>query len=415
MTFKVNIAAFPKYSSQVVSESACPDISKISGEKAVAQRKTQPNSQFPAYLVGPSLSFCLHNAPEAFVVTSLSGNILSFNSYAQALFGYGEDEVRGRKFSSLMEFGFQPKVAALGTFKTDPSIWTPVCGGQTGSRARRKNGELFAVEIQKNQCTHVGEILHIYYIRDLSINSRYEQRIAELEREIAHLSRHSVLGELATSITHELSQPLTAITNYTAAASRCRSQGATAEELANSIDLITRAGEQAKRAWLIMHKLRQLLQHRGTERSCDDLRLAVDDAVQLATLGAVQQGITVAVELPPEPVIVLMDRVQVQVLLANLIRNAMDELSTIEGERKIWIRLSVNAQNLAELAVEDTGHGIAPEVFENIFDPFHTTKAEGLGVGLALSRRIAQAHGGRLSAANRPEGGAIFGFVVPVV
>ena len=414
MTFKVNIATFPKYSPGMVSESACADISKIAGETAVAQRKTQPSSQFPAYTTGPSLRFCLLNAPEAFAVTNLGGNILSFNRYAQALFGYDEEEVRGRKFTSLMEPGFQPKAAALGAFKPDHTVWTPVCG-QAGSRARRKNGELFAAEIQKSQCTHVGEIVHIYYIRDLSLNARYEQRIAELEREIAHLSRHSVLGELATSITHELSQPLTAITNYTAAASRCRSQGATAEELANSIDLIARAGEQAKRAWLIMHKLRQLLQHRGAERSHDDLRLAVDDAVQLATLGAAQQRITVAVELPTQPVIVLMDRVQVQVLLANLIRNAMDELSTIDCERKIWIRLSVNAQNLAELAVEDTGHGIAPEVFENIFDPFHTTKAEGLGVGLALSRRIAQAHGGRLSAANRPEGGAIFSFVVPVV
>lgn len=414
MTFKVNIAAFPKYSPEVVSESACTDITKISGEKAVAQRKTQPNSLFAAYTAAPSLYTCLQNAPEAFVVTSLSGSIVLFNRRAQALFGYGEEEIRGRKFASLMDPGFKPKVAALGAFKPDPSLWTPVCG-QAGIRARRKNGELFPAEIQKNQSTQVGEIVHIYYIRDVSLNSRYEQRIAELEREIAHLSRHSVLGELAASITHELSQPLTAITNYTAAASRCRSRGATAEELANSIDLIARAGEQAKRAWLIMHKLRQLLQHRGAERSLDDLRLAVDDAVQLATLGAAQQRITVAVELPPEPVIVLMDRVQVQVLLANLIRNAMDELSATDGERKIWIRLSVNAQNLAELAVEDTGHGITPEVLENIFDPFHTTKAEGLGVGLALSRRIAQAHGGLLSAANRPEGGAIFSFVVPVV
>jgi len=408
------MAAFPKYSSEAVSESACTDISKISGEEAVAQRKTQPNSQFPPHTAGPSLRFCLLNAPEAFVVTGLGGNIINFNRCAQTLFGYDEEEVRGTKFASLMEPGFQPKVESLGTFKPDPSVWTRVCGNAE-TRARRKNGELFPAEIQKNQCTHVGEIIHIYYIRDLSLNARYEQRIAELEREIAHLSRHSVLGELATSITHELSQPLTAITNYTAAASRCRSRGATAEELENSIDLIARAGEQAKRAWLIMHKLRQLLQHRGAECSRDDLRLAVDDAVHLATLGANQQGITVTVNKPSEPVMVLMDRVQVQVLLANLIRNAMDELSTINGERKIWITLSVNAQNLAELAVEDTGHGITPEVFENIFDPFHTTKAEGLGVGLALSRRIAQAHGGRLSAANRPEGGATFSFVVPVV
>ena len=414
MAFKVNIEAFPKYSSETTSKSACSDITRISGEKAVAQRKTQPDRPFAAYTAAPSLRSCLQNAPEAFVVTSLNGTIQLFNRRAQALFGYREEEVRGRKFVSLMEPGFKPKLAVLGTFNPDPSVWRPVCG-QTGTRARRNNGELFPAEIQKNQSTQLGEIVHIYYIRDLSVNSRYEQRIAELEREIAHLSRHSVLGELATAITHELSQPLTAITNYISAAIRSHARGASPEELANSFDLIARAGDQAKRGWLIMHKLRQLLQHRGTERANDDLRVAVEDAVQLATLGAAQQGIAVTVELPPEPIIVMMDRVQIQVLLANLIRNAMDELSHTEGERKIWIRLSVNAQNLAELAVEDTGHGIAPEVFENIFDPFHTTKAEGLGVGLALSRRIAQAHGGRLSAANRPGGGAIFSFVVPVV
>ncbi len=229
------------------------------------------------------------------MVTSLNGTILDFNRHAQTLFGYSEDEIRGSKFSLLMEPGFQPKLSALGTFNPDPAEWTPVCG-QAGTKARRKNGELFPAEIQKNQSEQGGEIVHIYYVRDVSLTSRYEQRIAELEREIAHLSRHSVLGELATSITHELSQPLTAITNYTAAAQPIQSRGATAEELATSFDLIAKAGDQARRAWLIMHKLRQLLQHRGAEHAEGDLRLAVEDAVQLATLGAAQDGITVTVD-----------------------------------------------------------------------------------------------------------------------
>jgi two-component system sensor kinase FixL len=414
MTFKVNTASVPKYSCGMPRESACSEFSENSGESAVVQRSTRPTSPFSAFSAPPSLASCLRNAPEAFVVTSLGGSIVLFNHCAQALFRYSDADVLGRNFALLMEPGFKPKVTALGTFKPLPSVWSPF-EGQAGTMARRKDGELFPAEIQKSQSTHKGDPVHIYYIRDGSRNARYEQRIAELERENAHLARHSVLGELATSITHELAQPLTAVANYTAAASRCRPAGDISEQLANSFDLITKAGEQAKRAWLIMHKLRQLMQHRGAERTRDDLRLAVEDAVQLATLGAAQLGIAVSVDLPPEPVMVLMDRVQVQVLLANLIRNAVDELSAVNGERQLWIRLSVNAENVAEVAVEDTGHGIAPEVFENIFDPFHTTKAQGLGVGLALSRRIAQAHDGRLAAANRPAGGAIFSFVVPVV
>lgn len=414
MAFKVNMASVPKYSCDTPSESACSEFATNSGESTVVQRPAQTSSPFAAFGAAPDLAAYLQIAPEAFVVTRLDGSILLFNHRAQALFGYGESEVRGRNFAFLMAPDFKPKLTALGPFKPLHSQWSPV-QGQAGTMARRKNGELFHAEIQKSRSVHNRDSVFLYYIRDASLNVRQEQRIAELEREIAHLARHSVLGELATSITHELAQPLTAVANYTVAACRYRPSGEMSEELANSFDLIAKAGEQAKRAWLIMHKLRQLMQHRGAERIHDDLRLAVEDAVQLATLGAAQQRIAVSVTLPPEPVNVLMDRVQVQVLIANLIRNAVDELSTVEGERRISIRLSVNAENLAEVAVEDTGHGIAAEVLENIFDPFHTTKAEGLGVGLALSRRIAQAHEGRLAAANRPEGGAIFSFVVPVV
>jgi two-component system sensor kinase FixL len=164
----------------------------------------------------------------------------------------------------------------------------------------------------------------------------------------------------------------------------------------------------------MMHRLRRLLQHRGSDFNNDDMRLAAEEAIELSTLGAGEYGISLEVDLPHQPVIVRMDRIQVQILLANLIRNAVDELRVVKGERKIRIRLATDNDGMAVFSVEDTGPGIAPAVFENIFEPFLTTKPEGLGVGLAVSRRIALAHDGRLAARNRPEGGAAFSFLVPL-
>jgi C4-dicarboxylate-specific signal transduction histidine kinase len=113
-------------------------------------------------------------------------------------------------------------------------------------------------------------------------------------------------------------------------------------------------------------------------------------------------------------VIILMDRVQVHILVTNLVKNAIDELSSWRHERKIKVTLRMASADTAEVTVADTGPGIAPFAFESIFDPFHTTKPDGLGMGLALSRRIAEAHFGRLAAANRPGGGAMFRFILPV-
>ncbi|WP_170937012.1 MULTISPECIES: ATP-binding protein [Rhodomicrobium] len=356
----------------------------------------------------------VHTAPEAVVITSPHGTVKSLNARAEALYGYSQSEIVGESAALLFEAGVQLPGTFARRFAAEQSCWRSLSENDT-VRGRKKNGELFHVEVMLGDCVLDGAPVTIFYIRDASARVLQDQRLAELEREIAHLARHSVLGELATTITHELSQPLTAIINYTVAASRSAAAEPTPETLENNLALIAKAGEQAKRAWLILHRMRQLLQHRGAERVRDDLRLAIDDAVQLATIGAAERGIAVSIDLPPVPVMVLIDRVQVQVLVTNFIRNAIDELTGIEGEKAIWVRLAVGADGFAEISVEDTGHGISPEVFETLFDPFHTTKAEGLGVGLSLSRRIAQAHGGRLAARNRTPNGAIFSFKIPVV
>jgi two-component system sensor kinase FixL len=164
----------------------------------------------------------------------------------------------------------------------------------------------------------------------------------------------------------------------------------------------------------VIRKLRQLVSERSIDRVFADLCTTVQEAVQIASMGAAKHNIQISVELPPQPVIVLMDRSQILMLVSNLVRNAIEELVVWRHERKIEVALTLPTPDMAQVTVADTGPGILSTVFENIFDPFHTTKPEGSGMGLSLARRIAEAHSGRLAAANRPGGGALFMFCIPI-
>lgn len=374
--------------------------------------KALPKSPRDASAFEASICSFIETVPDSVILTAADRSIQQLNRNAEAMFNYRNADVAGRDISILFNDFDEAATSCVASLRPDN------LGGDPLQRplyfnARKKSGEIFPVEKLARQFILQGEIVTLHYVRDLSFKQRFEQRIEELQREVTHLSRQSVLGQLATAITHELNQPLTAITNYTAAARRC-SIHSSPEELESSLDLMDKAAVQAKRAWQIMHRLRKLVQHRGAECRTEDLRTTVDEAIQLATLGAPQSGINVDVSLWPHPVIVNMDRVQIQILLANLVRNAVDELSALRGERKLSITLSILPDDTAQVSVADNGPGIAPQVFENIFDPFHTTKPQGLGMGLAVSRRIAEAHGGRLSAENLPDGGALFSFIIPL-
>ncbi len=411
MVSKVNVILASHYNSAVSSGIASLATAKISGGSVVEQKHITSEhltrARFNYLREEVPLRFFIAAAPHAIVVTDDSGVVQECNLAAEDLFGYSAGEIYGRPITELLDPYHANHTEAKSTFCSEPSA------AKDESRARKKNGEIVPVELVSKQFVLKGRLIHLHYVLDVSFRKRFEQRICELQQELMHVSQHNVLGELASAITHELNQPLMAITNYAAAARQCGCMASPAN-LENSFALMEKAASQAVRASQIVHKLRALMQHQEADCREDDLRLVIEDAVQLATLGTAHLGITVSVKLPATCVAVLMDRVQVQILLTNLVRNAVDELRIANGERKIRVALRVGPDNEAEVSVEDTGRGITPEVFESIFDPFHTTKPDGLGMGLAISRRIAEAHGGRLAADNRPEGGAIFTFVIPM-
>lgn len=403
-------AVFSKEKARNDSENITQKIFRADQNEIVRAPNDLPSTQdAPLDILGKILKI----SPNVLIVTNAHGIIVSSNKSAEQLFGFCEDEVVGKTISCLFDIDFGAERIIRELTPESRGAWTRIETAEP-FQGRKRSGELFPLEVLLNECALSEPPTFVFFIRDLSVCVRQEQRIAELEREVAHLSRHSLLGELATTITHELAQPLTAITNYTSAAGRCLAQ--TSEGKTEiGLELIEKAGEQAKRAWVIMHRLRKLLQHRDAEFGAGDLRHVLHEAVELATLGASQHGISILVDVPDETITVRMDPIQLQILLANLIRNAVDELRVSRGERKIWINLRRIEGDQAEILVEDTGPGIAPEVYANIFDPFLTTKPHGLGVGLAVSRRIALAHEGRLAAHNRAQGGAAFSFLIPLI
>lgn len=410
MPLEVNTASATIYNSKESSQTAHAVRCQISGSGVVEQMRSLEQYQ-EFYRSDPLLRSFVESAPHAIIITDDKGLIRSFNPFAEDLFGYTEPEVFGQPFATLAVRMSLGRSTGGSIFCSKPSL----SGGSASkeAKAKKKNGELCPVEIVSNRMSLDGSPVYVHFIRDISSRLRFEKRISELQQELIHLSQTNVLGELASAITHELNQPLTAITNYAAAAKQCGCK-ASPEDLESSFALMDKAASQAKRAWQIMHKLRKLVQHRGAECTNSDLRATLEDAVQLAMLGTSHHRIQVTLDVPATPVMVLMDRVQIQILLTNLVRNAVDELSTWDGERRVEVTLQVCPDNTAAVSVEDTGPGIASEVFESIFDPFHTTKPDGLGMGLSICRRIAEAHDGRLSADNRAEGGAIFSFIVPM-
>lgn len=243
-----------------------------------------------------------------------------------------------------------------------------------------------------------------------------EQRAKTLQAELLHSARLSAIGQVASTVAHEINQPLAAISNYLEAA-RMQVEEGQVDALAPTIG---RALEQADRADRIIRRIRSFAANRGSDWTQERVDAVVEDACSLGLLGMAGTGVTLFLNIAPDCPPVLVDRIQAQQVLVNLVRNAAEATAG----RPIR-RISVSAHPLpgptapmVEFAVSDTGTGITPEVQAALFRPFFTTKSDGLGIGLAVSRAIVEAHGGRLWCDPTPPAagtGATFRFTLPAV
>ncbi len=358
------------------------------------------------------LSSVIETVPDATIVIDDRGIVRSFSRAAEATFGLTADEVIGRNVKMLMPEGLASRHDAAIADYLDTGD-RKVIGKTRELTARRADGSLFPIELNVGEARIGEQRIFTGIVRDVSARVREEQRLAELNAELAHISRQRAMSELAADLAHELNQPLSATANFLATARMLTDQGASGER---TTELLSMAEEQIQRSGDIIRRLRDFVAKRDVERRPESLELVVQDAVALVLLGSSQFDIDLGYDLDPAADCIFVDRVQIQQVLVNLLRNAVEAIrSTPDGTRRIDIRSRAAADGMVEISLADTGPGIPDTFAEQLYARFSTTKTgAGMGIGLSISRRIIEAHGGTLTARNRPEGGAIVEFTLPV-
>jgi two-component system sensor kinase FixL len=278
---------------------------------------------------------------------------------------------------------------------------------------QRKDGSTFPMELAVGEMKSGDQRYFTGFIRDLTERQQTEARLQELQSELVHISRLTAMGEMASTLAHELNQPLSAIANYLKGSRRLL-EGAADEKSAAMRDALDKAGDQAMRAGHIIRRLRDFVARGETERRVESITKLVEEASALALVGVKDLGIRVQFQFNPEIDLVIADRVQVQQVLLNLIRNAMDAMETSQT-RDLVVAIAPADGGHVRISVTDSGSGISPEIAEQLFQPFITTKRHGMGVGLSISRAIVEAHNGRIWVEANPTGGTVFHFTLAVV
>ena len=354
----------------------------------------------------------LDTIPDAMVVIDERGIIQSFSATAGRLFGYDAAEVVGKNVKMLMPPPYRDSHDDyLGRYL------------RTGERriigigrvvvGERKDGSTFPMELAVGEMRVRNERFFTGFIRDLTERQETEARLQELQAELVHMSRLTAMGEMASALAHELNQPLSAIANYMKGSRRLL-QNSEDERATLLRDAMDKAADQALRAGQIIRRLRDFVARGESERRVEDLKKLIEEASALALVGAKDRGIRVRFEFDPAIDFVLADKVQVQQVLLNLMRNAIEAMEESE-KRELVVATTSVADKMVEISVADTGSGIAPEINAQLFQPFVTTKRQGMGVGLSISRTIIEAHGGSIAPRPNPGGGTIFCFTLPAV
>ena len=247
---------------------------------------------------------------------------------------------------------------------------------------------------------------------EMAERQRAEQQARLRLEELAHVARVSTMGEMAAGVAHELNQPLTAISAFAEGAVRLIEAGS-----ANSDNLhaaMTEVSDQAKRAGRIIHRLRAFVSNGALRKDPCDIRQLVAEVVDLVIMDIRHDQIEFRMDFPPELPTVPADRIQIQQVLLNLMRNAIEAMANPPVDnRRLAVSGAVAADGMIEVAVSDTGPACPPEQISKVFDAFFTTKESGIGMGLSISRSIVEAHGGRLWAEPNDDRGLTFRFTLP--
>lgn len=382
------------------------DQSKRELEKEIAERRRAEEQLAESE---NRLRLIIESEPECVKLQTIDGKLLEMNPAGRALVDADRsEEVVGASVYRFIAPEFWPAYEAL---------TKRVFDGESGVlefqiislKGHRRWLETHAVPLRNSR----GEIIALLGItRDITGRKRAEEEVRKHNTELAHVSRLTVICEMASTLAHELNQPLSAISNYTRGCMRrIRSSSSTREEILAAMELVC---VQAERAGDIIRSVRAFVKKGDSSRAPSHISAIVRDAVRFAEPDARHHGVPIVLRLAEPLPPIFADAIQIEQVILNIVRNAIEAMDNMRfGKREIAIETALCEDNLIEVRVRDMGPGMSSEQIEAVFDPFVTTKRTGMGMGLTISRSIIEAHGGRLWATANPDGGLTFRFRLP--
>jgi two-component system, LuxR family, sensor kinase FixL len=362
-------------------------------------------------MVSAELRALLDAAVDGIVMIDEQERITTFNPAAERLFGYSAESVIGQRVEMLMpephraeHHGYVSRYMRTG----EPHI----IGIGRETLALRADGKTFPIALSVGEARGPNGRRFVAIIRDLTAERAAEQSARAAELRLSQVGRFSLMGEMAAGIAHEINQPLGAIATYAQAAKRILEREQPGMQ--TLIDVCKKIDEQALRAGRVLENLRKFIRKQDIPAGPIDVNKALVDVLNLIEADAHAEGIRVVLELGTELPLVRANAVQLQQVVLNLTRNAVDAMrDTNRTDRGIDVVTERTDKGGVRISVADHGPGVPRQLGDNIFHPFVTTKREGLGVGLAISRTIVQSYGGSLAYKDNPEGGAIFVIELP--
>lgn len=359
---------------------------------------------------GPDdLHALIDTVPDAMIVIDTAGQILTFSKGAARMFGYAEADVLGENVSILMPSPDRERHDRYISRYLETGERRVIGIGRV-TTARARDGTTFPIDLSVGELDLRGKKVFAGFIRDLTGSRETEQQLHSLQAELAHVSRISAMGTLATSIAHELNQPLTAITNYVEAA-RDLLDDPTPENLIMIREALVASSAETVRAGQIVQRLRNFISRGEAIREFSSLARLVKEASALALINGDGRDVDFDVVLDADHDRVLVDAVQIQQVLVNLIRNALEAMHDITI-KQLTITSEPFEDDMVMISVSDSGPGLEKHIAERLFHPFVSTKASGMGLGLSICHTIINAHDGKIWAEPSAMGGTRFNFTL---
>ena len=352
----------------------------------------------------PRLAAIVELSDDPIIGKDLTGIVFAWNRAAERLFGFTASEMIGRPLTII----FPPD-----RIEEEAFILDQIRRGERvehhETMRRCKDGRIIRVSATVSPIldSSGGIIGASKIVRDLTDRDARDKRVRELQAELAHMQRLTELGQVVTTLVHEVNQPITAIRNYLNACQRLAATG----NLKGVRTALERMEDQAQRTSDIIQRIRDFVKKRDVQMEVENLSLVIDEAVALMRSSLRGDGPTLTVQMDPAEPLAEIDKVQVQQVLFNLMRNGIEAMQG-QPRRDLMVATRGAQSGMVEISVSDTGAGLPADVRSRLFQPFVTTKPNGMGVGLSVCQGIVQLHGGRLWADDRIGGGTVFRFTV---